>query len=209
MKIYIVSYINTDYKYTENEINTKYFIDKDETIKYLIDLHDNSYCFEEIGKKKRCKSCNWKKGLNNMPCFYQDYFDINVVVNIIETEKIESNCGVEINISSGLKKELKNEIKNNYINIGSKWSINEYDKLLKEIKNNEPIEIICKNHGRNIGGITKAIERLLDNDKIKYTEELKKNYSITYVEKNKVLLDKEKGKKKELNEKNEIINLLI
>ena len=70
--------------------------------------------------------------------------------------------------------------------------------MIKEIEEKEPINIICRNHGRNKGGIKCAIKRLIDEKKILYTEELKKRYSIKY-----------KKDEKELDEDNEIISLLV
>ena len=100
----------------------------------------------------------------------------------------------------------RDEIKKNYPNIGSKWTDIEYNDLLEELKKNEPIETICQNHGRYTGGIRKAIIRLLDNDKLIYTNELKNNYSIKYEKKNKEKLNKNK---EILDDDNEIISLLV
>lgn len=43
--------------------------------------------------------------------------------------------------------------------MGSKWNKEEYKKLIKEIEENVPLDIICKNHGRNKGSIKSAIKR--------------------------------------------------
>lgn len=72
----------------------------------------------------------------------------------------------------------KKGIKENFPNIGKKWSDDEYNLLKNEINNKMSLEEICKNHERYKGGIKKAIKRLIDNKEIKFNDELKNKYSI-------------------------------
>ena len=112
MKIYLVSYIHNDYKFNTNYTRTKYFLNENDTLDYLVNLHDNEYCLggEEIKKRKKCKYCGWKKGLNNMLSQVEVYFRINILVNIIDTDQIEPQKGLEIKISCSYD-NVKNEIK--------------------------------------------------------------------------------------------------
>ena len=48
-------------------------------------------------------------------------------------------------------------------NVGKKWTKDEIKLLIKEIKDNIPIEIISDNHKRNIKGIECAINKLNNN----------------------------------------------
>lgn len=110
MKIYVVSFINNDHKSNEHKTITKYFLNELEAIKYLEELHDCEFCFEEIGNKKKCPECNWKKGLNNMLCLDTDfYLNNNIFINIIETDNIKAK-GLEIEITSNYGKRATNKM---------------------------------------------------------------------------------------------------
>ncbi len=71
-------------------------------------------------------------------------------------------------------------------NYGVKWTKCEYDLLLEEIKEDKSVEEICKNHGKNVGGIKGGIIRLGKMD-------AKNKFLVqNYYEKNSQILDKKK-----------------
>jgi len=95
---------------------------------------------------------------------------INYYKNIFETTNNNNNNNNDIN--------NEKVIKENFPNIGKKWSNNEYNMLKNEINEKKSLEEICENHGRYKGGIKKAIKRLVDKKEIKFNDELKNKYSI-------------------------------
>jgi DNA polymerase III epsilon subunit-like protein len=181
---YDQTWTDEEYKLLHEEIKENKNIDD------ICKNHKRSFGGIKGGIRRLLKNKNDKEIIN--------YYENIINLNIDFIEKKEENLDIKLPKSEYIEKNNLPKASN----VGSKWNEEEFKNLIKEIEEKEPINIICRNHGRNKGGIKCAIKRLIDEKKILYTEELKKRYSIKY--KKEENLDE-----KELDEDNEIISLLV
>lgn len=184
-----------------NNENTNYGLkwNNDEYV-LLMDEINKNICIDEICKNHKrnigCIKGGIKRLIAKNPTdkiikkYYKNMYDQKNDNNINENENKDNNINDNDNDDNDNEVNDDNDdeyddksivnIKEIYPNIGKKWSLKEYILLEKEINENKSLDEICKNHGRYKGGIKKAIKRMIIDEKIKYSDKLKKLYSIKF-----------------------------
>jgi hypothetical protein len=156
-------WLSDEYKLLLNEIN------ENKTINEICINHGRNFRGIKGGMKRLIA-----QNINNIKIknYYKNNFNKNIdnEVNDIIDNEVNDKIDNEVND--------KKYIKENFPNIGKKWSNQEYIVLKNEINDKMSLEEICTSHGRYKGGIKKAIKKLIENGEIKYNDELKNMYSI-------------------------------
>jgi hypothetical protein len=102
-------------------------------------------------KNPDCKLCN-----ENNISFFQNCND--------KTEIVHRNCHAKLHNTIKSKEYLESvkkdeSLTNDFINRGTKWTTVETERFVQLAKDNMPIEMICKELGRNRGGIVARIKK--------------------------------------------------
>jgi hypothetical protein len=200
IEINIKKVINENFFDEIDDKNTNYGLkwEKDEYVLLMEEIKKN-ICIDEICKNHKRNLGGIKGGIKRLMTqnptdkFIKKYYDNiqNKKVNndnnddIVDNNDNNDNKNIneiinDCNDDENINDKNVGNIKEIYPNIGKKWSNKEYFLLEKEINENKSLDEICKNHGRYKGGIRKAIKRMIDDKKLKYSDKLRKHYSIKF-----------------------------
>ncbi len=132
-----------------------------------IKKNKNILCVGELAKQYKCYKDS------SMPCqvnIYKELFGEELVNAHNAVHDILATIRIFYWFNDNVNKFI--EGKNRKENNNKKWDINDYDKLIINVKNKQSVKEIALFHKRSVGSIRSAIYRLVKNDKIEQEDML-------------------------------------